>query len=184
LKRKGVPEGYSAEQSQAWAEHWLQRLRRLPRVVTPAEIDSLKLLIFGSGQPWGIADGAARIRYLVGSKLISNFTANDQTDDHLENALTQVIAEGELASEELAVLAPGLLVGVPGQREPSFADLRRMGLEYKAGFALSPLTIHFCEMYSIKDGQKLMAAIDDEITRPDFLNTVRMITSGRSGAAE
>jgi hypothetical protein len=174
----------SNEQTQLWAEQWLQGLRKLPRVITSAEIESLQLLVFSGGQSWGIADGAARIRYLVSSKLVSNVSINDLFQNHLETALRQVIAEGAVASEELALLAPGLQVGMSGQREPTSFDLRRMGLEYKAGFALSQMTIHFCEMHSIKNGSTLLAAIEDKALRVDYLNTLRVLASGRSESTE
>jgi hypothetical protein len=183
MKRRFSAEDYSSEQAQLWAEHWLERLRDLPRVVTSSDLESLRLLIFGAGKSWGIADGAARIRYLVGSKLIRHIGTVDQpvgqSDDLLEKAFKEVIADGEVASEELARLAPGLLIGTSGQRAPCAFDLRRMALEYKSGFALSPLTIHFCEMHSIYDGAKLISAVEDENTLAEHLNTIRMLANGR-----
>jgi hypothetical protein len=180
MTRRPPKDSYFSQTAQLWAEHWLVRLRQLPRVVTESEIESLKLLLFGAGQSWGIADGAARIRYLVGSKLLNNLNIDGQDDDHLQKALGEVIAEGELAAEELAQLSPGLLIGVQGQRAPSQADLRRMGLEYKSGFAISHLTLQFCELHSIRDGADLLAAIDDPASRDVYLETIRMLAAGSS----
>jgi hypothetical protein len=184
MTKRPPKDSYFSQTAQLWAEHWLVRLRQLPRVVTESEIDSLKLLIFGAGQSWGIADGAARIRYLVGSKLINDLSINAQGDEHLEKALAQVIADGELAAEELAKLSPGLLIGVEGQRAPSQADLRRMGLEYKSGFAISHLTLQFCELHSIRDGADLLAAIDDLAARDVYLETIRVLAAGSHKSKE
>jgi hypothetical protein len=179
MTRRPPKDGHFSQTAQLWAEHWLVRLRQLPRVVTESEIESLKLLIFGSAESWGIADGAARIRYLVGSKLINNLGINVQGDDYLEKALGEVIAEGERAVEELAKLPVGLLLGTLGQRDPSPNDLRRMGLEYKSGFAISHLTLQFCELHSIRNGAQLLKAIDDQQNREIYLETLKALSAGR-----
>jgi hypothetical protein len=179
LSNKHKVQRYTPSQRKFWADHWLQRLRQLPRLVTKSEVDSLKLLLLGGSESQGISDGAARIRYLVGAKLSLTFSLETLSDAMLENALHEVFTEGETAGNELSAL-PGLKVGIAGQRAPTANDLQRMGLEYKSGFALSPLTTLFCTMHAIQNGPSLFAALEDKGMLASYLTTIAVITSGRS----
>lgn len=162
----------SPRQPQEWARYWLDTIRRLPRVVSEPDLDALRLILFAHSPSNGIDDGAARVRYLVSSKLLPSFLMRESEHQVLSAALKAVFDDGDFASQRLAELGPALIVGSVFNRPPHQSDLDRMGLEYRSGFALSPLTILFCKMHSIIDGPSLFSAINDESRKAEFFRTL------------